>query len=141
MDQMDQTDVMDNVISKISELINEKLEKGIQGKMDQMDEKLDKIIQAQDRSSTAKGRALSPPGHTHGYSPSPESTSCLLYNIQHAPSKVYKIEQQFFDRLEKKMSSDKKKLQEDVIGPSVVFVINSSRIQADIQRDLKSGNF
>ena len=71
----------------------------------------------------------------------PESTPILIYNLHHAPSKVSKIKQQFCDKLEKKMSSEKKQLQEDATGPSIVFVINSSRIKDDIPRDLKSGNF
>ena len=64
----------------------------------------------------------------------------LLYNLHHAPSKVSKIEDQFCDKLEANILSKNKQLLEDDMGPSVVFVINSSRIGADIQRELKSGN-
>ena len=85
-------------------------------------------------------RAPPPPGLAFGYSRSTEPTTSLLYNLHHAPLKVSKIEHQFCDKLEDKMSSEKKQLQEDVTGPSLVFAINSSRIQADIQRDLKSGD-
>ena len=114
---------------------NSKFEE-LMGRIDDIDKKLTDI---QQKSSATKSKAPLPPGVPVGYSPSPVTTQSLLYNLHHAPSKVSKIENQFCDMLEEKLSSDKKQLQEDVTGPSLVFAINSSRIQADLQRDLKSG--
>ena len=112
----------------------------LNGRINAIEEKLDKVYNDKEKSFKNKVKTPLLAKTKHGHSHSPQTTSCLVYNLHPAASKVGKIRIQFCDRLKKKISSENKQLQDDLNGPSVVFAINSSRIQSDLQRDLKSGN-
>ena len=49
------------------------------------------------------------------------------------------IKDQFIERLKKALSEENFTMTDDPEGPAVAFAVNGSRIQSDLQRDLKHG--
>ena len=49
------------------------------------------------------------------------------------------IQALFIERLKKALSEENYTLANDPEGPAVAFAVNGSRLQSDLQRDLKNG--
>ena len=45
----------------------------------------------------------------------------------------------FIERLKKALSEENYTLDDDPEGPSIAFVVNGSRLESDLKRDLKNG--
>ena len=120
---------MDRIERKMSDMsatamnemneIGSKIEK-LDRRINAIEEKLDKVYNDMEKSFKNKVRTPLLSKTKHGHSHSPQTTSCLVYNLHPAASKVGKIKIQFCDRLMKKISSENKQLQDDLSGPPAI---------------------
>jgi len=60
-------------------------------------------------------------------------TPCIIVG---PPTKVLRIHQKIIESLEEKLTSEGRQITEELSGPAVVVAVNSSRIAADVKRDL-----
>ena len=62
--------------------------------------------------------------------------SCI---IRGAPSQVGGVRDLLIERLKTAVSEENYTLRDDPEGPAIAFVVNGSRLEADLKRDLKNG--